>query len=516
MIRLASQLRPLPSTPLASATRTVVNNANRYTLATWIPTMYPSGAVVPAGSTEGHIRPIGAAALGLASAIACKVHDTNRTGSTTAAATEQAVRLIKGAATSHKANGGTWGDVWQSALWAFLAGSAGWLLWDELDTQARGDVERMVLHEAARMTGAPAYWCLPDGTEVTPGDSKSEEVAWDASILALALVMFPTDSRAATWMDRLCVWGMAAHATAADLDAPTILNGYDTTTTLAGFNVRPDGTIVNHGRIHPDYMMSAFASLWSSSALFGAAGALWPAAACHNVERVYQAAHRVQFPAPPYAAPGGSIYPAGGSGIYYPEGNDWGLGRIVDKACADTVAYARGWGGTNAGAAALAHMQAQVGLQGRSTTGQTYVTADEDTYAGREQQVAHQAALALLALCTDVTESNVPAAQLVAANATRGTLEGPEMTETPTLVGVATFPAAVAATHITYVPFPVGKFTNPPVVLGTIVTSSMSGSLGLTVYDVTATGCRLVLFHTAGSQFSSGGRTVHWSAAATG
>jgi hypothetical protein len=72
-------------------------------------------------------------------------------------AISRTVKMIKGLAAAHKANRNGkegWGvqpdvlvpndtagqqklQVWQSALWAALAGHAGWLLWEDLDAEAK-------------------------------------------------------------------------------------------------------------------------------------------------------------------------------------------------------------------------------------------------------------------------------------------------------------------------------------------------------------------------------------------
>ena len=71
---------------------------------------------------------------------------------------------------------GGWGRGWQTAHWAMLTGAAAWLVWDRLTPQTRADVVAMVVDEADRLTHpGGALLGLPDGTIVTPGDTKAEE-----------------------------------------------------------------------------------------------------------------------------------------------------------------------------------------------------------------------------------------------------------------------------------------------------------------------------------------------------
>lgn len=441
-MRLLPSLTP-PSGDLADLVVGIVNQANRYTLGTWLPTVYPAGVGPIVANTETAIRHPSAAALGLAAALACGVHDETVTGVSAQDATTAVVDVVAAVSAAH---GTVWGGTWQSALWATLAGSAGWLVWDALSDQVRADVLDMVAAEADLIDGEPPYWCTANGTVVTPGDSKAEENAWNAGVVALAVAMLPEDPRHGAWTQALCRWGLSAYATRGDLSAGTVRNGI-ATSSLGGYNAYDDGTVVNHSIVHPDYMAAGVASLWSLSALFGAAGVVWPSAAWHGAERTYGALHLAQFTAPPFDAPGGTIYVPESPDVYYPQGNDWGTARIMDKACADVVAHARGWGGTNAHAMALRHLNTQAALQARSSTGQTYIDLAEDAYPGREQWVAHHAAWALLALATDVTESNAPAADLAALNSTRGTVEATPMITVPMDAGWEPNVVALSATE---------------------------------------------------------------------
>ena len=66
--------------------------------------------------------------------------------------------LVRSIACEHVAvTPGGWGAGWQTAHWAFLAGEAAWLVWDELTPQTREYVAQMVVYEADRRLIARHY-----------------------------------------------------------------------------------------------------------------------------------------------------------------------------------------------------------------------------------------------------------------------------------------------------------------------------------------------------------------------
>ncbi len=119
---------------------------------------------------------------------------------------------IRSIACSHGAiSPGGWGNDWQSALWAVVAGQAGWMLWDELSVQERAYVAAMVFSEAeyAAQRG-PRYFRDRSGAELSPGNSRSDEVSWDLLGPALAYAMFPDHEREAKWRDSMIAMGIAS------------------------------------------------------------------------------------------------------------------------------------------------------------------------------------------------------------------------------------------------------------------------------------------------------------------
>lgn len=394
----------LPSDAQAERTRAILLNSSEYSLRTWYPATYgdQTGDHLDLGGVgEGQIRPPGSAALGLATALATGAYDAAATGVPEEQAREVAIRLITSIAYRHEANSsGGWGTTWQSALWAFNAAFGGWLLWDDLTAEDRELVARMVRAEAdVFLDYTVPYYQRPDGTVVTPGDSKAEENAWNAAFLNLAVAMMPANPNVGVWQDKALELMISAYSRPSDLRDDTVVNGKPLSDWLNGSNIFEDGTLVNHSRIHPDYFTSIANSVGAPLA-YGLAGRDTPRAALHNAGVVYRALADHQFAAPPYAAPGGTIYRRDASGaatadIYYPQGNDWGTGRQLHFLLLDTLADAYGFddgGDVPAADWAAAHAQRVLDMQARFDDGRTYGAASEDTYSGREQWVALLAA----------------------------------------------------------------------------------------------------------------------------
>ena len=357
------------------------------------------------GTAEPSIRPPGSEALALAVSLATGGYDGQVTGVPRSSARDVAVRLTRSIAYRHQANSpGGWGEHWQSALWAFNAAFAGWLLWDDLSPADRTLVERMVVAEADRFLDYQVpYYADPDGTVNTPGDSKAEENAWNAAFLNLAVSMLPGHPNHAVWQHKALELMVSSYSRPADLQRADRVNGRPVRDWLNGSNIFDDGTLVNHSRIHPDYFTS-IAQVAGAPVAYGLAGLPTPRAAFFNADLVYDALVDHSFGSPPYGAPGGTIYlrDATGratSGIYYPQGNDWGTSRQLHFLLLDTLADAYGFdrrASVPAAEWAAAHASRALEMQARFTDGRTYGAGSEDTYAGREEWVALLAGRAYL------------------------------------------------------------------------------------------------------------------------
>jgi hypothetical protein len=429
--------RGLPRDAQAERTRRILLNANRYALQTWFPAKFgaQTGRYLNLGGTaEANVRPPGSEALALATSLATGAYDERVTGFSRAQARAVAVRLITSIAYRHKTNtAGGWGEHWQSALWAFNAAFAGWLLGDDLDRADRELVERMVIAEADRfLTYQVPYYANPDGTINTPGDSKAEENAWNAAFVNLAVSMLPRHPNRAVWQDKALELMISSYSRPGDQHRDDVVNGKPLSAWLRGSNIFEDGTLVNHSRIHPDYFTS-IANIAGAPLAYGLAGQPTPRAAFFNADLVYDALADHVFTAPPYAAPGGTIYRRDGAGratyeIYYPQGNDWGTSRQLHFLLLDTLADVFGFddlAGVPARDWAAAHAGRALEMQSRFTDGRTYGAPSEDTYAGREEWVAllagrtylthwldHNARLRVTDRAYPVTPADRPGAEL--------------------------------------------------------------------------------------------------------
>ncbi|HEX4687199.1 MAG TPA: hypothetical protein VH228_10465 [Nocardioides sp.] len=369
------------------------------------------------GTDELAIRLPAMSALTVAIGLTTGAYDATTIGRTRAGAVRYVDQLVRSIACSHvSVSPGGWGRGWETAHWAMLAGVAAWLVWDDLTPQTRTDVTSMVVDEADRLTSqAVPYWGLPDGTIVTPGDTKAEENAWNSSLLTFAAAMMPSSPRAAAWRAQGAELAVAAFATQSDDSSARTVNGVPLSSRLQGFNAYPNGTVENHQRIHPDYA-SAIQLLWSAADLDRLARQRVPQAMFHNAGLVYSAFSTVTYQAGAaspaggtYTPPGGSVYLPGHSSIYYPQGDDWGTARRAHFVSLDAHASvyagyldATGWPARRA----LAwHEKGQQELVQSSGTndGRTYsvdptVAAQQDTYPGREEYAAQNLATAWLAL----------------------------------------------------------------------------------------------------------------------
>jgi hypothetical protein len=357
-------------------------------------------------------------------------------------------QLVRSIACAHvSVSPGGWGRGWETPHWAMLTGAAAWLVWPRLTPQTQADVTSMMVSEADRLaTETVPYWGLPDGTILTPGDTKAEEDAWNSSLLAFAASTMPRAPHAALWRAKSAELAVAAFSTHPELSSANVVNGVPLSERLQGFNAYPNGTVENHQRIHPDYA-STIQLLWTSADFDRLARRRVPEAMFHHAALMYSAFSTLHFSAGTtspaggtFKAPGGTVYAPGHSWIYYPQGDDWGTARRAHFVSLDAHAlvYApyvrnRGWSARKALAWHETGQEALLRGSG-ATDGRTYsvdpaVAAQQDTYPGREEYAAQNLATAWLALYIgqiglpklDRGTLPVPAATTKAATAPKGT-----------------------------------------------------------------------------------------------
>jgi len=255
--------------------------------------------------TELAVRQNATVALGYAAALAGP-YERAVTGAPRDKAAADLHGLLRYLALTHTANflptgdGKPWGDQWQSAFWAAIAGHAAWLVWDGLDDDLRVMVARMVAHEADRFLQQPP----PSGLWK---DTKAEENAWNSDILALADCMFPDHPNHATWHEQAIVYMINALVREADQNDARVVDGHPAAKRITAVTIHDDYTIENHGRVHPDYLASGSLML-RNALLYQGAGLPVPDSASYNVRETFAVFKRV-------VAANGSCY--------YVNGQDW-------------------------------------------------------------------------------------------------------------------------------------------------------------------------------------------------
>ncbi len=198
----------------------------RYLVSTLHPWSYDDRALLltDGGSLEAQIRPNAHTAYGLAVLYRAAPDNAFTPDFTREMARDNALAILRFLLPTHGAggvkckDGKLWHNQWQSALWAYSAGQACWLMWDDLDTQQRWLAARMICDEADRFIEAkPPMQIL--------ADTKAEENIWDAQIITLAYLMFPDHPHHARWRDAAIRWIINSFVTQADEKRDTVIDG---------------------------------------------------------------------------------------------------------------------------------------------------------------------------------------------------------------------------------------------------------------------------------------------------
>jgi hypothetical protein len=396
---------PNPTDSDSIRIRNILLNTNKYSLTHWYRArgyQKQTGTYLDLGSNDEHrVRSAASVALALAVSLKLGIYSSSVTTVSRASADACALKLIRSLAYRHRINrAGGWGRNWQSPLWALYAGTAGWLMWDQLGARDAMYVRKMVEDEARRLIGFQAGYYRNDSDELTRRKEESaEENAWNAQFLFLAVNMMPTHRLREAWEYKAADLAVSAHARPVDRQSNNqVVGGRAIRHWLRGSNVNPDGSVTNHGIFHPDYMATA-AYTASAPIWYGLRRRATPDTMFSGVDRIYETLVDKHWPQDPWDPPGGTIYMDGSARIYYPDGTDWGLERRMNYAFLDVVARHFELDGLVSEKATVwedLHAQGQLDLQARSTNGRTYIADSEDKYASREEWVAAHAALAYL------------------------------------------------------------------------------------------------------------------------
>ncbi len=176
-------------------------------------------------------------------------------------------------------DGKQWGDQWQSAFWARIAGTAAWLGWEHLDEDVKLMTARMVEHEADRFNERK-----PDSGVLH--DTKAEENGWNSEVIALAACMFPDHPNNALWQERAIVYMINSLTREADLTEERAVDGKPVRDRVTAVTVHPDFTLENHNRVHPDYM-GTIGLMLRNGLVYPRAGLELPESTFYNVGEVW-------------------------------------------------------------------------------------------------------------------------------------------------------------------------------------------------------------------------------------
>lgn len=384
--------------PTATTLRRALVNSNRYILNVWWPRHMSWAGPIPAAAErlaakhtldDEELRRYSSVALTLAAPIATKTYSNSMTGVPAASALDHVAALVQILVRTHRANLGTdvgWGGSWQSALWSSQAGLAGWLAGDALPEPDRLMLARMLEYEADAVSARKMHY-LRDrhGAVLTPGDSGAEELAWDALGEFTAVELLPHHPRRHAWAVDAYERFIAAYARPQDVTSSRKVHGRALSSWLGGSNVEPNGIVVNHGRVNPDYTVSMS---MHAAAISGLVGNGVPRAVLTNQDKLHRALSSTPFTGRGYRRPGGTVYVPNSAAIYHPQGPDWGTHRQVVYGVFDLQIAAFGLDSMQRVPArtwAARHLGQVLAMQGRFKTGQTYAGLNEDKYFAREE-----------------------------------------------------------------------------------------------------------------------------------
>lgn len=195
-------------------------------------------------------------------------------------------QLVRYLASSHVTglgqcvDGGRWGLSWQSSWWATKLALGASIAHEFLDSADLKAVHNIVIAEANRQLER----MIPSGLAE---DTKAEETAWDAEILAAALALLPNSAQAPLWGRRLVEFGINTFSRPSDRSNGAIVDGVVVASARRSCNIHEDGSLENHGTTHFCYVASPLVSkAWCAYAL-RRSSLMVPDSLSHNVANVW-------------------------------------------------------------------------------------------------------------------------------------------------------------------------------------------------------------------------------------
>jgi len=368
-------------TLLRLATR-VTNNELRYLHTTWWDENYHyevlrglEAALPGAPLSDGRsVRPQAEALCATAMMLANGRYDGAVVGISRDEALRRVVAWSNALAVSYDEQ--AWGRSWQSALWTYYWAYGSRQVWRSLPKTTQIEISAAVATEADRLLGIPPpFYADAAGVIRYPGDSKSEENAWNASLLYFAAKSYPSSANAAAWMAQARWYMLSAYATPDQVGSDP---------RITGSNLNSDGTVTNHGYLNVDYMTCQAEFAMKAQILARQTKSRVPWEFSNNSARIWRALTRLLFD-------GSTIYLRDAQGrpsanVYYPEGYAYSESRRFNLAQLDVETFFQR-NDKQAYAWAKAHLQATLDQQARHEDGRTFApgenidTADESFLA---------------------------------------------------------------------------------------------------------------------------------------
>jgi len=333
------------------------NNSLRYLHTTWFRNTYAYSTITIVPDAQGTqqttqtvevlvpysgfsagempIRSQASALYATAIALESGYYSASTVGVSAEEARRRSVAWTTGLANSYATD--NWGCGWQSPLWVNYLGYGAKRVWPSLPQPTRDLVTRAVAAEANHLLAeVPGHYRNAGGWIVNPGNSQAEEDAWRASLLIFAAREFPDNPNSTAWENHGRLYLANAYA------SPSQVGGDPR---ITGSNINPNGTVVNHGRIHPDYMLSQSEFIAKIALVSADTGTQLPPETRNNLSKVWSGLTRVSFSAKRFAKPGGTIYRWGKkntqtSAMYFPQGTDWSRYRRFNAAQMDVEVFA--------------------------------------------------------------------------------------------------------------------------------------------------------------------------------
>ena len=176
---------------------------------------------------------------------------------------EMAMKSLVFAYSTHKANklkvckgNNYWGSVsnadhvWESSLWSMSVAYSAFFQWDKLSDTQKGYIYALLKAEC----NYELERSIPTGYA---GDTKAEENGWEADVLAATLGLFPNDSLASRWFERLREFAINSYSHPSDLHNQKVIDPEYDNKTIAdlymGQNLYEDYSLQNHNLFHTSY-----------------------------------------------------------------------------------------------------------------------------------------------------------------------------------------------------------------------------------------------------------------------